>query len=112
MTSFARYKPFYASFSIRNDGLKDPPDKVYDVATTPDNTVDAMISEVYNSPIVEKASDFLCAVERMEIATNGIPFYDGDQLPRERIIVTSRVNPALSSQTFELDTSSYSLTHL
>lgn len=112
MTSFARYKPFYASFSLRNNGLRDPPSNLYNVTTTPDNTINASINEQYSHPICEKASDFLVAVERMEIALNGIPFYDGGQTEVETITVRSRRDTSLVYTTDNLDTSCYSLSHL
>jgi len=99
--------------SVRNDGLQDFPDKLYHVNTTPDNTMEAVAKTQFNAAIIDKASDFLCAIERMEVSTNGIPFYDGDQLPREQITVRSRTNLlAAPTVTPDLDTSCYSLTHL
>ena len=112
MTSFARYKPFYASYQIRNNGLQDPPDHKYDVSTTPDNTINATIKEQYNAPIVDKASDFLVAVERMELSLNGVPFYDGGEQNPETILVRSRRNLNLTYETDPLTTSSFSLSHL
>lgn len=112
MTSFARYKPFYASYGIRNNGLHDTPDNLYHVTTTPDNTINAIISEQYNQPIIEKASDFLVAVERMELSLNGVPFYDGAQSQLETITVRSRRDTTLIYTTDDLDISAYSLSHL
>lgn len=111
MTSFARYKPFYVSMSIRNDGLQDPPLYTYNVDTTPNNTINAVCTQQFNQPIVEKASDFLVAVERMELTLNGIPFYDADEVPREKIVIKSRIdNSEIDGPT--LVDSAYSLTHL
>lgn len=112
MTSFARYKPFYASFGIRNNGIRDPPSNVYSVVTTPDNTINASVIEQYNHPICEKASDFLVSVERMELSLNGVPFYDGGQTEVETITVRSRRDTSLIYTTDNLDTSCYSLSHL
>lgn len=111
MTSFARYKPLYVSMSIVNDGYKDPPDKTYDEKTTPDNRIEARAVSQFNSPIIEKASDFLVAIERMEVSLNGVPFYDNDELPREYITVKNRTtNDEVVME--ELPSSAYSLTHL
>lgn len=112
MTSFARYKPFYASYSIRNNGFQDPPLKEYNVSTTPDNFINATITTQYNAPIVDKASDFLVAVERMEINVNGVPFYDGGESVAEQITVRSRQDTSLEFKTDPLIQSAYSLSHL
>jgi len=112
MASFARYKPFYVSMSIRNDGLQDPPNYTYDVLTTPDNTIYAKCASQYNQPLLEKASDFLVAVERMELTLNGIPFYDANEQPREVITIRSRRDAGSEIDSAALTDNAYSLTHL
>lgn len=111
MTSFARYKPFYVSMSIRNDGNQDSPLKIYDPTTTPDNHIEAIAITQFNAAIIDKASDFLVAIERMELNSNGIPFYDAGQDLKEVITIQSKIDGS------EIDTdplldSAYSLTHL
>ncbi len=91
MTSFARLKPFYVSLNVRNV----PEDVDYSPATSADTYKLTTINTEFNQPIMEKASDFLCAVERLELTLNGIPFYDGNQ--NETITVVSRLNPLLTS---------------
>lgn len=113
MTSFARYHPFYVSMSIRNNGLKQTATVpgTYSVQESADNFIEARAVTQFNAPICDKASDFLVAIERMEIATNGIPFYDADVTPRETITVKSRD----TNDTFETDPltqNCYSLSHL
>lgn len=39
--------------------------------------MDAVITEIFTSNLVERASDYVLAVERFEISLNGIPYYDG-----------------------------------
>jgi hypothetical protein len=41
-------------------------------------TIVADISKTFRSNLLERASDWVCAVERMELNLNGIPYYDGD----------------------------------
>jgi len=113
MTSFARYKPVYVSMAQKNDGLKNKEDNdQYLVGTTPDSFINASASTQFNSPIVEKASDFLVAIERMELSLNGVPFYDASQVGGvyEQIIVRSRL--IVASTATDVDISAFSLTHL
>lgn len=112
MTSLARLKPFYVSMGIRNTGYQDEPSLDYDPVTTPDRFINAIATQTFNAPIVEKASDFLVAVERMELHLNAVPFYDADQLPREFITVRSRLDENLVYETPDIDLSAFSVTHL
>lgn len=43
------------------------------------DSVDAVITEQFNSALVEKCTDYVLAVERFEVNLNGVPFYDIDQ---------------------------------
>lgn len=108
MTSFARLKPFYVSMSCRNNALTN-----YDVATSPDSTIDAVCKTVFNSAIVEKASDFVIAIERMELSCNAIPFYDStDTSVSHTIYIRSLTNNMLAPQGTALVWNAYSITHL
>lgn len=117
--SIARLKPFYVSLGMKyNDHVEHDRDAVYDPlharASKP-----AFLSEQYNHPIVEKASDYLVAIERLEISLNGIPFYDATPHPQgappvtgyEVIYVRSRV-PNVGPTTQTLNLSCYSLSAL
>lgn len=118
--SLARLKPFYVSLGMRfNDHVDHDRNQIYDPDISPRTAKRATITEQYNHPIVEKASDYLIAIERLEISLNGIPFYDAAPHPQgspplsghEVIYVRSRVaNVAATSQTLTLNC--YSLTHL
>lgn len=111
--NFARYKPIYVSMSFKNDGNKNADElNVYDPDQTADKFVYASAQTQFNAPIVEKASDFLVAIERMELSLNGIPFYDAGQEPGpEQIVIRSRINPVPTTQT-DVDLNAYTLTHL
>ena len=68
MASLDKHPVFYASFTVVNNG-----------PTTPlldSDDIEASVLQQYPSPIINKASDYVCSVERMEININGIPFYD------------------------------------
>ncbi len=69
MASLDKHPVFYASFTVVNNGPTTP-------AKGSDN-IPALILQQYPSPIINKASDYVCSVERMEININGVPFYDG-----------------------------------
>lgn len=110
--NLARLHPTYISLSARNTFIND----VYDEKTSPDtDTFYAYLQESYNDPILQKQSDYVCAVERMEINLNGVPFYDATNFPvvanREAITIRSRINPLLVEDT-GIDTNAYSLSHL
>jgi len=107
MTSFARYKPVYVSLSKRNTGIQNG--AVY-TSNSADNVTNTQIETNFNIPIVDKASDYLVAVERMELSLNGIPFYDGTQ--GEVITIRSRLNNALPVKTTAMDLTCWSLSHL
>jgi hypothetical protein len=88
----------------------------YDIATTPDDaTYYASAYYSSTSPILEKASDFIMFVERMECSTNGIPFYDASNIPdpanRETITIRSKL-AVLPVTTQDVDLNAYSLSHL
>ena len=111
MTSFARLKPMYVSLSTRNNGLKGPT-RTYLPDETPDDTIIAKLSTDFKVPVVEKASDFIIAVERLELSLNGIPFYDAtDDTVDHNIVVRSKVQQSLTQET-TLDANAYSLNQL
>lgn len=104
--SLSRLKPFYVSLNVRNT----PDDANYSYVSSPDGYKPAIVNTDFQQPIMDKASDFLCAVERLELTLNGIPFYDG--LLNERIVLVSRldVNLPVSSNLFNI--TAWSLTDL
>lgn len=69
--SLGRIKPKYVSLSYVNDGSLNNNLNVSDSSFT----TDAEVYENYGYQIIEKANDLVCAVERMEVSLNGIPFY-------------------------------------
>jgi hypothetical protein len=86
--SLGRIKPRYISLNTVND------------TNDSSATIDAVIKENYGYEVIDKANSYVCAVERMEISLNGIPFYkrvksehnDG-QGGMERIICHNRNVP-------------------
>lgn len=111
--NFSRYKPIYLSVHFKNDGNKNSDENnVYSPDTTADKFILATAQTQFNAPILEKASDFLVAVERMELSLNGIPFYDAGQDPAfEQIVIVSRSMAVAPTQT-DVDVNAYSLSHL
>lgn len=61
--SLGRIKPKYVSLSTVNDN------------NDSSATINATIEENYRDIIIPRAGDLVCAIERMEISLNGIPFY-------------------------------------
>lgn len=54
---------------------------VYSQATSDGvGTRDAVIEQSFNTPLIDNAQEWVIAVERFEIALNGIPFFDGDDV--------------------------------
>lgn len=102
--------PVYVSLSCRNNSIVG----AYDASTTADDaTFYARATLETNTPIVDKMSDFICAVERMELSLNGVPFYDAsNDVPgnRENIIISRR--PAGVTTLVAVDLTAYSLSHL
>lgn len=43
-----------------------------------DIDINATMEESFNNPLIDVASNYVCAIERMEISGNAIPFYDVD----------------------------------
>lgn len=120
MANFARIKPTYVSLSIVNNGLSADTGGPYDEAgagngyvhaTVADGTIKAAVFETYNNPVIDKASDYVCAIERMEVSLNGIPFFDAGVGNVSNIIIRSRINPALFTSKAVVN-SAYNLSHL
>lgn len=110
--SLARLKPLYVSLFVSNTAYdidQTPPRDSYDVTITPETTIYAIVNQVFNDPIVPKASDYLVAIERLELNLNGIPFYNGT--PAETIYVTSRADNTVQTAVV-VNLNAYSLTHL
>jgi len=104
MSNFSRLKPFYVSLGVRNV----PTAVDYNFAIDPDNYKLALVNTEFALEIVEKASDFLVAIERLELTLNGIPFYDGNLA--ETITIKSRTDASSSPVIFNI--TSWSLSDL
>lgn len=109
--SYSRIKPTYVTLSIVNNAIDN-----YDETSTPDEYLFAEITETYNNPVIDKASDYVCCIERMELSLNAIPFYDARKdtnLPIEVINIRSRF-PGYTDNVFptEVIYSAYSLSQL
>jgi len=63
--NFARLKTIYWTDSINNDK--------HDGSTR-----NADINKTFTNNLIQQASDYICAVERLELNLNGIPYYDGE----------------------------------
>ena len=90
MTSFNRYRAFFYTKGVHNKGFDESKEN------TP--LIEARIRETFRSSIVDKADNYVLAVERFEVGLNGIQFYeagrflaaDGFTAP-ERIEITNLV---------------------
>lgn len=51
-----------------------------------DININATMEESFNNPLIDVASNYVCAIERMEISSNAIPFYDADTDPDNSFI--------------------------
>jgi hypothetical protein len=110
--SLARLRPLYVSFNVRNN--KTINNYIPNNADTFERSI---LKTDFRLPILEKASDYLCAVERMELSLNGIPFYDASDFQdpdvganRETLLLRSRINN--NTWTYILNYNCYSLSHL
>lgn len=72
MASIDTHPVMYATFSVFNTGV----DSNGDVTVT----IPAELEQTYDSPMIYKANDYVMAVERLEVNTNGVPFYNGSAL--------------------------------
>lgn len=63
--SLGRIKPKYASLNFTNE------------SNDSSDTQKAIIEENFGFEIIDKANSYVCAVERMELSLNAIPFYKG-----------------------------------
>lgn len=102
--SFSRLKPKYASvYVVHNDYTK------------LNETIDATIQQSYTKPLIQDSSDYVCAVERMEINGNAIPFYDAvnpaNNFQPESITLIDKANSANTTSTI-IGSSAYSLSDL
>lgn len=104
--SLSRLKPFYVSLDIRNNRLTN---YYQDIAN---DIARARIFSNFNPAIVDKASDFLVAVERMELTLCGVPFYDASDFDNNRESLVIRSKQDGSTFTLPLTKSAYSLSHL
>jgi hypothetical protein len=63
--NFARFNALYWTSNLTN--------------TNSDGSyVDADINETFTSNLLENGGDYICAVERLELNLNGVPYYDGE----------------------------------
>lgn len=105
----SRLKPFYVSLSIRNNTIL--PNEY--TTLSPDQFIRSKITTNFSQPIMEKASDYLVAVERFELSLCGVPFYDASNFDtnRETLTIRSRITPS-NQWDYILFQSAYSLSHL
>jgi hypothetical protein len=61
--NFSRLNTIYWSKTIYNDDAS--------------NNINADINDTFTSNLLESMNDWVCCVERMEVSTNAIPYYDG-----------------------------------
>lgn len=117
MTSFARYKSVFINLSYRNNSTSNEQyrGEIVNTLINPvlnidpaDNSKNASVKEVYNIPPIEKASDWLVAVERMELSLNGVPFYNAG----ETIACYSRANMLNNPVIRIMTQNAYSFGHL
>lgn len=105
--SLARLRPIYVSLSIRHNRLN----TTY-YQDDANGVIRARLTTNFNSPIIDKASDFLCAVERMEISLSGVPFYDASDFDNNRETLTIRSKVDGSTFDLILTKSAFTLSHL
>lgn len=108
--SLARYKPQYVSLSCRNMGWNTVTNVAnYNAITSPDSTINAEVNETYNVPVVDKASNYLVAIERLEVSLNGIPFYNAEDNEQITLQDVAGFNPDITVALLE---NAFSLSHL
>jgi hypothetical protein len=108
MTSFNKYRAFFFTKEVSNKG--------FDEAKENTPLKEARIRETFRSSIVDKADNYVLAVERFEIGLNGIQFYeagrvltqDGFTAP-ERIEITDLATPPVILETNNITFGTYSL---
>lgn len=105
--NFSRLNTQYVSLKVINNGLDSNGNETYNAETDPNTSINASISQMFNPPLLDKASDYVCAIERMELSLNGIPFYEGG----EDITVVEKGNEA-NTTVKRFNTIVYSLTQL
>lgn len=107
---FSLNKPKYVSLRVSNNENTLNPDFVYDVTNIPAGTIPASAAITYEYPFINKADDFVCAIERLELSLNGIPFYNSNYA--ESITVRDGANPAGASTTTNVIDSQFCLSDL
>jgi len=102
--SFSRLQPKYVTLTVSHQDFANQ-----------DIPIDAIIYETYPKPLIADSSDYVCAVERMEINGNAIPFYDSlnplNNNQPENIILVRRGFTDQTTST-PVDQTAYSLSHL
>lgn len=106
--SFARLKPLYVSLYTSNiSTAAGYTNATLDAVT--EGTTYAAVHNQWDIPVVDKASSYLVAIERLELSLNAIPFYDSSYV--ELITIRSRDNVALTT-TKAVTQNAYSMTDL
>lgn len=102
--SFLKFQPKYVSLNITHDD-----------SSKIDTPIEAIIQQNYDSPVLKDTSKFYCAIERLEISSNCIPFYNAvkkeNDYQNEEITIRSRTDTSLTTATL-VSKSCYSLTEL
>ena len=78
MANIDQQPVFYATFGVQNTGISE--------GGLSQPILPAVIQQAYNTPIVNKANDYVMAIERLEVNLNGVPFYQA--LDSEQIKLT------------------------
>lgn len=68
MTTIGRHPVIYANFHQYNRGTEDGADPVT-------GNVNCRIEKVYRRPLLNQADEWVCAVERLEVPINAIPYF-------------------------------------
>jgi hypothetical protein len=92
--NFARLRVFYWTQTVSNESTE--------------GTVDAKIDDSFKSPIFDNVNNYVLAIERFEINTNAIPFFDGDFGVYQLEIFDTL---GVSEQILSVDFKAYSLFH-
>ena len=48
------------------------------------DAINAEMDESYNQPIIDNANNYVCAIERLEVSSNALPFYDVQSDPEAK----------------------------
>lgn len=107
----SKVKPTYVSLRVANNGIDDstnPSTVIYDASDSADSYINASIKQGLNSSIFPIASNYICAVERLELSIDAVPFYLAEN---ESITVYNKANMAQTSSVL-MNENAYSISQL